>query len=296
MKTHFLFFIALLLLESTVGLGQSTSAPSAQLDPTMKNFLNSEIMTRFRDLRIEAENSVAAFKLDLNKFSPDDIQRVRVGYEKTADRFNQEIVNIKNDFLNKKKLKYITDFPDDYTGNLELRFRELSRFYSENFVQVLQEVQKNQEDGVIVLTILMELAKFAPQVIEHFREMKAVSAKFNEEYLEKHFTGPLKFPGWFDIQVEQGYINPQVTNPESTNFRETGPGPVQADSSATKGQQWWESNSTLPLDSKNIDGTGKSDPPNSKQSGRTSPPPNPFAHPSDTLKTKPNTLPIKKNS
>ena len=97
---------------------------------------------RYFALRREAENGVAAFKLELNNYKPEDIQRVRAGYEKTADRFNQELENMKNDFLNKKKLKYIVEFPKDYARSLELNFKDLSDFYAQNFQQVLQDVNR----------------------------------------------------------------------------------------------------------------------------------------------------------
>ena len=313
MKYSLLFLALGCLFAPAPGQGQPASTGTTQkLDPALRKFLQADFMVRLKDLRREAENGVAAFKLELNNYKPEDIQRVRAGYEKTADRFNQELENMKNDFLNKKKLKYIVEFPKDYARSLELNFKDLSDFYAQNFQQVLQDVRHTKEDGAIAIAILLELVKLVPEVVNHFREMKEMAARYDEAYLDKHLITPYKLPGWAEIQAEAGYINnsgmnnnsyytPQPAAPtyEQVNTVQPVPGSssVPTDTTQKSGGNWWETNSPLPYNPATTDGAapGKQPAkPATKPAGP--PPPSPFEPRSDTTKAKPAALPVKKNT
>lgn len=331
--THTFIHLLILCLPSAA-FGQAAAGTSRALDPALRKFIQADFMTHMKDLRREAENAVAAFKLEMNNYKPEDIQRVRTGYEKTADRVNQELENIKNDFLNKKKLKYITEFPKDYSRSLELSFKELSEFYSQNFQQALLDVRNSKEDGAIVIAILIELVKLAPEVVNHFREMQEMAARYDDAYLEKYLIAPFKFPAWAEIQAEAGYNNfnngynntynnynntyPTTpvtpTNPtyEQVNYT---PDPAAnptalPDSTQQNGGNWWETNSTVPYTppAAGADGaapakagttkSATSKPTNSQPASNTSNrPPDPFA-PVKQDTTKPATppvVPVKKN-
>jgi hypothetical protein len=244
-----------------------------QLDPALRKFVQSEVMVKFKDLKREAENSVSSFKSELNNFKPDQIQKVKSGYDKTADRFNQELENMKMDFLNKKKLKYIVEFPKDYARSLELNFRELAQFYAENFQQPLQDVRQSKEDGGIIIALFLELFKLVPEVINHFNEMKEMATRYDEAYLDKWLVTPFKFLTWTEIQAEAGYINmnnannmypggyntniyPQPVNPDpNATFPPVTNQPIPSpmDSTKTNTHNWWETNATLPVPT-NVDG------------------------------------------
>jgi hypothetical protein len=208
----------------------------------------------------------------MNNYKPDQIQKVKTGYEKTADRFNQELENMKMDFVNKKKLKYIIEFPKDYARSLELNFRELAQYYAENFQQPLQDVRQSKEDGGIVIALFLELFKLVPEVINHFNEMKEMAARYDDAYLEKWLVAPFKFLTWTEIQSESGYINMNNTNNFYNNGLNTNPYPnsidpnnayppvanqpvnMGVDSTKLNTQNWWETNSTLPVPT-NVDGS-----------------------------------------
>lgn len=319
--------LLLVICLPTSVFSQAAAGTSRALDPALRKFIQADFMTHMKDLRREAENAVAAFKLEMNNYRPEDIQRVRTGYEKTADRVNQELENIKNDFLNKKKLKYITEFPKDYSRSLELSFKELSEFYSQNFQQALLDVRNSKEDGAIVIAILIELVKLAPQVVNHFREMQEMAARYDDAYLEKYLIAPFKFPAWAEIQAEAGYnnfnngynntYNAYPTTPVNPTYEQANYTPDPAnnpailpDTTQQQGGNWWETNSTLPYTppAAGADGaaparqnTAKpsvSKPTTSKPTSNTPPPPpDPFAPAkSDTTKpSAPPVVPVKKN-
>lgn len=299
---------------------QAASGTTQKLDPAMQKFIQADFMMRLKDLRREAENGVAAFKLEMNNYKPQDIQKVRTGYEKTADRINQELENIKNDFLNKKKLKYITEFPKDYARSLELNFKEVSDFYAQNFQQALQDVRNSKEDGGIAIAILLELVKLAPQVVNHFREMKEVAARYDEAYLDKYLIAPFRFPSWTEIQQEAGYNNfnsynngynngsyntppTQPVNPVTPTYEQVNNTPGQSvvppDTTHQTGGNWWETNTTVPYTppASGVDGASFGKPvakPVAKPATKPVLPPDPFA-PVDSTKTPTAIPPAKKN-
>jgi hypothetical protein len=269
-----LYFILIVLsgINPSLIIAQGTTTTNKQLDPALRKFVQSEIMIKFKDLKREAENSVSSFKSEMNNYKPDQIQKVKTGYEKTADRFNQELENMKMDFVNKKKLKYIIEFPKDYARSLELNFRELAQYYAENFQQPLQDVRQSKEDGGIVIALFLELFKLVPEVINHFNEMKEMAARYDDAYLEKWLVAPFKFLTWTEIQSESGYINMNNTNNFYNNGLNTNPYPnsidpnnayppvanqpvnMGVDSTKLNTQNWWETNSTLPVPT-NVDGS-----------------------------------------
>jgi len=266
-------------------------------------------MIKFKDLKREAENSVSAFKSEMNNYKPADIQKVKSGYERTADRFNQELENMKMDFMNKKKLKYIVEFPKDYARSLELNFRELAQFYAENFQQPLQDVRQVKEDGGIVIALFLELFKLVPEVINHFNEMREMSSRYDEAYLDKNLVTPFKFLTWAEIQAEAGYnnaqnfnnqyntggYNPYAPNPQPYDPNAMIPpmatqtGGMPQDSLRQPSPNWWENNATVspPV---NVDGSGQKKPSVSTPAATKPKAPDPFATPplvKDTLVKKP---------
>lgn len=307
-------FIVISYVNQSFTLAQSTSSSNKQLDPALRKFVQSEIMIKFKDLKREAENSVSSFKSEMNNYKPDQIQKVKTGYDKTADRFNQELENMKMDFVNKKKLKYILEFPKDYSRSLELNFRELAQYYAENFQQPLQDVRQSKEDGGIVIALFVELFKLVPEVINHFNEMKEMAARYDDAYLEKWLVTPFKFLTWTEIQAEAGYINMNNSNNLYNNGLNTNPYPYPAtpdpntsyppatnlpvtsgaDTIKTNTQNWWETNTTLPVPT-NVDGTAPVKNTNTKTIPAKTKAPDPFAPTpvqKDTTKLKPSSVKV----
>jgi hypothetical protein len=219
---------------------------------------------------------------------------------------------MKMDFVNKKKLKYILEFPKDYSRSLELNFRELAQYYAENFQQPLQDVRQSKEDGGIVIALFMELFKLVPEVINHFNEMKEMAARYDDAYLEKWLITPFKFLTWTEIQAEAGYMNMNNTNNLYNNGLNNNPYPATSDPNtsfppvanqpASSGadtirsntQNWWETNSTLPVPT-NVDGSAPLKNTNVKSTPVKTKAPDPFSPTpvqKDTTKIKPSSFKV----
>lgn len=182
------------------------SAQSSKVDGALLSFLNSEFMVKMNDMKIEAEAAVRSFKQQSGSLKPDAVKKVRVGYDQTAARFNQVLTNIKADFLNPKKLKFISKFPDDYLKGLELELYQLSDFYAVNFQQPLADAQAVDVDGGAVFLIISELIGLTKGLFTYFGQIRQNSRQYNEAYLQQHFYKPYRMRLWDEVN-QSGFDN-----------------------------------------------------------------------------------------
>ncbi|HMQ46831.1 MAG TPA: hypothetical protein PKA00_04920 [Saprospiraceae bacterium] len=199
-----------LLFTSLLMIGASLLTPllaqQNKVEGPLNSFVNTDFMLKFKDLKIEAEAAVRRFKLQSHELLPEDVQAVQTGYEQSAYRFNQLLYNIKDDFLNSKKLKYISAFPEDYLRTLELELHQLSEFYAIHFLQPMSDATGEEVDGSPAILLIVELVGLTKGLIQYFGEMKQQSRHFNEAYLNEHLIQPFAFRTWDEIGAEGTFM------------------------------------------------------------------------------------------
>ncbi len=191
-----------LLFILTIGASNTLSGQSNKVEGPLQSFVNTGFMLKFKDLKIEAEAAVRRFKLQSHELAPADVQKVQTGYEQSAYRFNQLLNNIKGDFLNPKKLKYIAEFPDDYQRSLELELHQLSEFYALHFLHPMADATGKQMDGGPVLLLVVEMVGLTKGLIHFFTQSRQQARRFSEAYLQQHLIQPFKFRSWDEIGPE----------------------------------------------------------------------------------------------
>lgn len=221
-----LWKVILLGLLSTCTLFGLNAQPN-KVDGALHSFLNSEFMVKMNDMKIEAEAAVRTFKQQSMSLDPDAVKKVRVGYDQTAARFNQVLTNIKADFMNPKKLKFISKFPDDYLKGLELELYQLSDFYAVNFQQPLADAQAQNVDGGAVFLIISELIGLTKGLFTYFGQIRQNSRQYNEAYLQQHFYKPYRMRLWDEINqggfdsynnYNNNYADPTYMNTQDQNM------------------------------------------------------------------------------
>lgn len=209
------------LIVFILGIGQLSFAQKGKVDGALNSFLNTEFMTKFKDMRIEAEVAVRNFKMKADSYDPDAVKKVQTGYDQTAYRFNQVLKNIKADFLNSKKLKYIAKFPDSYIKGLELELYQLNDFYAIHFLQPLADATESEEDGIF-LALLSELIGLTKGLFGYFGQIKREARHYNESYLNKHLINPYRFRYWDELSPEGvnpgEFENMDTDIPEQSDF------------------------------------------------------------------------------
>lgn len=175
------------------------SQKKEKMDAAIRAFTETPFMRKFKDLKFESENLVLTFKENKQNFSAADINRVKTAYQKTVDKFNNQLMDIKSDFMNSRKLQYIQDFPEDYTNGLTSDIKDLTLFYQSNLQLAIQDVTDSSIDGNSLLSLVAELAKLVPGMVSSISELKSASNKFEETFLEEKLIVPFKFKSWEEI-------------------------------------------------------------------------------------------------
>jgi len=177
-----------------------------KLDKTLHGFLQTDFMIQYKELKMEAESIVSAFKAEAMKMKPSEVARVRKAYTVVADQFNMQLVELKRDFLDKKKMKLIRHDRDMYANSLQYKLRALKDVFSNDFEQVIVEVTGSAEYSAIPLAAILGLIKLAQDVTEYFINASYEAKKVNEEHLNRYLVEPYRFRDWIEIDMVEGDI------------------------------------------------------------------------------------------
>ncbi|MEO1517821.1 MAG: hypothetical protein AAFV95_22565 [Bacteroidota bacterium] len=187
------YILSMSLLLTTAAFGQK------KVSGAMGKFLQTEFMTTYMNLKIEAENAVKTFQSNQDRYQVQDVSRVRAEYDKIAAQFNALLEGVKNDFLNKKKLKYIEKFPDSYSDGLQMKLYKLSDHYAKGFQQSLADATANEIDGVAVLLLIGEIIGLTKGMSDYFSKLRREARRYNQAYLHKHLVSPHRWKSWDEI-------------------------------------------------------------------------------------------------
>lgn len=222
MKTIFLSILASLMLP----LSMFAQKGKGGADDAIKAFVGTEFMTKFKELRERSQNAVTNFKEVQHNYPAEDVARVRQSYDRTAEKFNQLLESIKGDFLDKKKMKYITEYPDSYSKGLELEMYKLSDFYSQNFQQTLAEVTGDQIHGMPMILLITEIIGLTKEVVDYMIQLKRAARQLNEQNIESKLIEPYRFKPWHQIagssrQDSNNNNNNEMNNNNNSNNSST---------------------------------------------------------------------------
>ncbi len=209
---------------------RATMARSHQkVDKALQGFLETEFMEKYKEIRLEAEILAATFKAHSQKLSPNEVSTVQKSYAKIADKFNVLLIEIKNDFMDRKKLKTIRNHPDMYSNSLQYKLRELKDDYSRDFEVVVAEMTGSDMYSAAPLAAIFGMIKLAVDFTNYLVTANFEARKVKEEHLQMYFVEPFRFKHWDDIMVSEGDIYnqamenqdyPQVNNNEVDPFDE----------------------------------------------------------------------------
>lgn len=209
---------------------QATVARSQKkIDKALRGFLETEFMEKYKEMKLEAETLAATFKAHSQKLTPTEVSRVRKAYAKIADKFNLLLVEVKNDFMDKKKLKTIRTHPDMYSNSLQYRLRELKDEYSRDFEIVVAETTGSDMYSAAPLAAIFGMIKLAVDFTNYLATAGFEARRVKEEHLQMYFIEPFSFTNWDEIMVSEGDIYnqamenqdyPQADNSEMNPFED----------------------------------------------------------------------------
>ena len=104
---------------STVPATGGSKGETVAVGNAIQKFKTSDFMVRFSDFKNQMETDARDFFSRQNAYSVKDVRRVQMAYDKTGAKFNQIMLEIKQDFMDKEKVKMINKFPDMYANGLK---------------------------------------------------------------------------------------------------------------------------------------------------------------------------------
>jgi hypothetical protein len=173
------------------------NAKSVAVGNAIQQFKTSDFMVRFSDFKNQMETDARDFFARQNAYSVKDVRRVQMAYDKTGARFNQIMLEIKQDFMDKEKVKMINKFPDMYSNGLKGKIDGLEDFYKANFQQTLADV--TEKDGSALLLVLVDLIKTAGELSQYFKNAKFEKQYMNDQYIQQNLVAPNRLPTWMEL-------------------------------------------------------------------------------------------------
>ena len=172
-----------------------------KIDQGLQGFLETEFMTKFKDMRLEMESLAASFKAYSETLKPEEVIRVKKAYVKVSDNCNELLHDIKRDFLDGKKLKHIRKYPEMYSASLELKLRELQDDYSRDFQKVIADITGSDQYSAGPFMAIFGIIQFAVDFTNYLARVRYDNRRVKEEHLEMYFIEPYRFRSWDEIEI-----------------------------------------------------------------------------------------------
>lgn len=184
----------------------SASRKTRNTNKALQAFLETPFMEKFKEIKIEAESQVATFKVHARNFSPEDVARVRKGYAKIAEEFNGQLIEVKNDLMDKNTVKLLKSRPEIYSNSLGYKLRELKDSYSNNFEKLVFELTGSETYSAAPLIAIISLIKMAVDFTNYIANANGMAKMENENMLREFLIEPYRFKTWDEIQMGEGEL------------------------------------------------------------------------------------------
>ena len=179
----------------------STSSATAQsVFGALNLFLSQDFFSEYEELRNRSEESVRQFKYVQYKYSEEDVTDVIYAYDASARYYNSVLENIKKDLLNKKKRKYMVQFPEDFAKKTEADLYKAKEFYENTFQKEIIRVTDGEITGMAFLAMMPQIIGYAKTAFSIYKKMKKEMKKFNNNLLDKHLIEKYRFKTWEEIE------------------------------------------------------------------------------------------------
>lgn len=191
MKTT-LLLVVLVVMASPFVRGQS--APVA-----LKSLQNTQFFTEFKVLRERSQTAVKNFKIIQGRYSKEQVDNVIYAYNSSADYFNAALRNIKTDLMHKEKRKYLINYPEAYSKQVEADLYRAKEYYSNTFQKEVTELTNGQITGAALIALLPQILKYTQLAIEVIKRVDNEIKKMNEAVLDQYLIEPYRFKSWDEI-------------------------------------------------------------------------------------------------
>jgi len=170
-----------------------------EMDKSLQGFLETPLMEKFKDLKVESESLIITFKTKQDYFSVEDITLIKDSYVQFANEYNKLLVQIKADFMNRKQRKAISKNPNWYAATLELQFRNLEDLYSQNLLQEVANITGSDEYSAFPLVAIIGMIKLTRDFVNQIARIKYEGKQIRETHLDDFFIRPYSMRDWSEL-------------------------------------------------------------------------------------------------
>ena len=206
------FLIVLILL---CGVPILLPAQSKKAVKAIDSFLATDFMQEFQGLKNKIESHAMDFKSNQHLYQPAQINRFSHAYQQIVFAFNEKLGKVKTDMQDRKTQKYFRSHPKKYEQMMKLDLYELQNSYSDNFLQVMNEirVENGQEPkaGSAIAALIFQLAQMIPSTVNHVKRLRLDNLRIKEQYLNRRFQ-PYQLNSW-DRLGAGGMLNQGNSDP-----------------------------------------------------------------------------------
>ncbi|MDX2284889.1 MAG: hypothetical protein NW241_12045 [Bacteroidia bacterium] len=194
-------------------LGGSAAAQGpAASEETLYRLMDSGFLSTYKDYRAEIEQYAALFK-SRKDHSPEDIVRMRSAYLRTSEAFEDFILSVRNDLLDRKIRREIRK---DTEGYVRRKLEKLNATYVEHFqgrfkptyIAIVSPeapapdpsamASAAHRDGIPV-ALIAPLAQAMVAVIDFLDKKNDRDIEALKEVLQKEWVEPNRFTKWENI-------------------------------------------------------------------------------------------------
>lgn len=190
MKFHWLIVI---LFCSAPACGQSGAVTA------LKTLQQTAFFNEFSELKDRSETAVKNFKTIQGRYSKEEVDNVISAYNSSADFFNAALQNIKADLMHREKRKYLINYPEAYSKQVEADLYRAKEYYANTFQKEVTQLTNGQITGSALIALLPQIMKYTKLAIEVIRKVDAEIKKMNEAVLDQYLVQPYRFKHWDEI-------------------------------------------------------------------------------------------------
>jgi len=191
MKTWLSFIITALV--STAAWSQSGAIAA------LTTLQETAFFNEFSELKDRSETAVKNFKTIQGRYSQAEVENVISAYNSSADYFNAALLNIKNDLMHKEKRKYLINYPEAYSKQVEADLYRAKEYYANTFQKEVIQLTNGQITGSALIALMPQILKYTQLAIEVIRRVDGEIKKMNEAILDQHLVEPYRFKHWDEI-------------------------------------------------------------------------------------------------
>ncbi|MCB0841139.1 MAG: hypothetical protein KDE26_13610 [Bacteroidetes bacterium] len=203
---------SIILIVFTSILGSVWAQQSSKSERALYELMESGYLKTYKDYRYEIEKRAGLFKVKVAKSEGEAWVEMENSYLRTSEAFEHFILVTRNDFLDRKRRKFIRKNTEDYVKE---RLEELNNIYTEYFVGKYQPLytslildeesllaEGNERTSLpteIPLALIAPAARATLEVIEFLDEKNDKDIDELKALLEEEWVKPNQFRPWKDL-------------------------------------------------------------------------------------------------